>query len=132
MSLSLHHLAVTALDLKRSALFYDAVFGVLGYSRGLTDDELCTWHGPGPELLVYPAEGTDRTPHQHGRPGWQHAAFSVDDRETVLAVHKAVDSGGWTVVHEPQEYPHYSPGYFAVFVEDPSGIRFEVAHIPTT
>lgn len=48
----------------------------------------------------------------------------------MLAVHKAVLAGEWTVIHEPHEYPEYSEGYFAVFVEDPDGIRIEVAHIP--
>ncbi len=128
---TLHHLAVTAIDLPKSAEFYDAVLGEIGYSRGMTTDRLCTWHGPEPEILVYTAEGDDRSPHRHGRPGWQHAAFAVADRETVLAVHKAVTTGGWIVVHEPRDYPEYSDGYFAVFVEGPCGVRIEVAHIPS-
>ncbi|WP_269749642.1 hypothetical protein [Nocardia fusca] len=33
-------------------------------------------------------------------------------------------------LHEPREYPDYAPGYYATFLEDPDGIRWEVAHIP--
>ncbi len=127
---TLHHLAVTALDLPESARFYDTVLRELGYTRGYTSDRLCTWHGPAPEILVYTAEADDRSPHTHGRPGWQHAAFAVEDRGTVLDVHKAVTDGGWTVVHEPREYPEYADGYFAVFVADPCGVRIEVLHTP--
>lgn len=128
---SFNHLALTTADQDKSAPFYDTVFGLLGYTRGITSDRLCTWGGPGPELLVYSVEGDDIAPHTHGRPGWQHGAFSVDDRATVDAVHTAVIEGGWTVVHEPREYPDYAVGYYATFVEDPDGIRWEVAHIPT-
>jgi predicted enzyme related to lactoylglutathione lyase len=48
----------------------------------------------------------------------------------VLAVHDAITAGIGQVVHAPREYPEYSEGYFAVFVEDPDGLRFEVAYIP--
>ncbi|WP_280345962.1 VOC family protein [Nocardia neocaledoniensis] len=129
--LSFNHLALTSADHAKSGPFYDTVFGLLGYTRGYTSDRLCTWGGPGPELLVYITEGEDTAPHTHGRPGWQHGAFSVDERDTVDAVHSAVVEGGWTVVHAPREYPDYAPGYYATFVEDPDGIRWEVAHIPT-
>jgi catechol 2,3-dioxygenase-like lactoylglutathione lyase family enzyme len=128
---TMHHLALTAVDLVESGSFYDAVLGELGYARSHTSDKLCVWHGPTPEILLYAAEGDDRSHHRHGRPGWQHAAFAVSDRQTVLAVHKAVEAGGWTTVHPPREYPDYSDGYFAVFVEDPAGLRIEVAHIPS-
>jgi catechol 2,3-dioxygenase-like lactoylglutathione lyase family enzyme len=128
--LTLHHLALTTADQAKAAPFYDAVLGILGYSRGYTSERLCTWGGPGPEILLYIVEGADASPHTHGRPGWQHGAFQVDDRDTVDAIHTAVVDGGWTVVHEPAEYPDYAPGYYATFVEDPDGIRWEFAHIP--
>lgn len=127
---SLHHIAITTANQEKGASFYDIVFGVLGYERGYTSESLNTWIGPGPELLLYIVEGDDIAPHRHGRPGWHHTALQVDDRATVEAVHKAVVDGGWTVVHPPTEYD-YSEGYFAVFIEDPDGVRWEFAHIPT-
>lgn len=126
---TLHHIAITTANQDKSAPFYDAVFGVLGYQRGYTSTQLCTWVGPGPELLLYIVEGDDTAPHRHGRPGWQHAALQVADRDTVNAVHQAVTENGWTVVHPPTEYD-YSNGYYSVFVEDPDGVRWEIAHIP--
>ncbi|GAA1088546.1 VOC family protein [Nocardiopsis metallicus] len=126
----LHHLALTTSRMTESRRFYDAVLLPLGYERGPCNDKLSTWHGPHPEILLFEVEGEDSSPHTLGRPGWHHAAFSVAGRESVLRVHEAVVAGGWTVVHKPREYPEYSEGYFAVFVEDPDGIRIEVAHIP--
>ncbi|SUA48669.1 Glyoxalase-like domain [Nocardia africana] len=55
----------------------------------------------------------------------------VEDRATVDAVHNAVLQGGWNVVHDPRHYPDYAEGYYAVFITDPDGIRWEIAHIPT-
>lgn len=126
----LHHLALTTSRMAESCRFYDALLLPLGYERGTSNDRLSTWHGPHPEILLFEVEGEDSSPHSLGRPGWHHAAFSVENRENVLEVHDAIASRGWTVVHEPREYAEYSEGYFAVFVEDPDGIRIEVAHIP--
>jgi predicted lactoylglutathione lyase len=33
-------------------------------------------------------------------------------------------------VFEPREYPEYAAGYYAVFVEDPDGSRWEFLHAP--
>jgi catechol 2,3-dioxygenase-like lactoylglutathione lyase family enzyme len=127
---SLHHLALTTADLPEGARFYDAVFaGVLGYRPGYSSDELRTWVGPSPEVLLYPTEGGDSARHVHGQPGLQHAAMQVETREMVKATHQAAVRGGWTVVHEPREYD-YAEGYFAVFIEDLDGNRWEFAHIP--
>ncbi|MFC7483036.1 VOC family protein [Luedemannella flava] len=104
---------------------------MLGYRPEIVSERICTWTGATPEILVYPDEGDDRSPHTHGRPGWQHAAFAVDDRTMVDAVHRAViEVGSGTVVHAPREYD-YMPGYYAVFVTDPSGVRWEILHAPS-
>jgi len=126
----MHHLALTTSQMEESARFYDAVLGAIGYKRGMTSPRLCTWHDQVPEILLYEVEGQDASRHVFGRPGWHHAAFHAPSRSTVYAVHNACIDEGWTVVHEPREYPEYSSGYFAVFVEDPDGLRVEIAYIP--
>jgi catechol 2,3-dioxygenase-like lactoylglutathione lyase family enzyme len=126
----LHHLAVTAINLADARAWYDTVLEVLDYRPGIVSERICTWAGPPPEILVYPAEGDDQSAHTHGRPGWQHLAFAVEERGLVDTVHQAVVTlGSGTVVHEPREYD-YMPGYYAVFVTDPSGVRWEVFHTP--
>ncbi|MEU8007212.1 hypothetical protein AB0B66_39135 [Catellatospora sp. NPDC049111] len=130
MTTTLHHLALTAVDLEQSGRFLDAVLSQVGYTPAYSSERLRTWIGPSPEILLYRCEGQDSSPHTHGRPGLQHAAFAVADRQTVLRVHKAVVVGGWSVVHEPREYPEYADGYFAVFVACPSGLRLEFCHVP--
>ncbi|MFJ2667701.1 VOC family protein [Nocardia fluminea] len=80
--------------------------------------------------MLYAIEGEDNRPHTHGCPGLQHLAVEVEDRGMVEQVHQAVAAGGFPIVHEPREYPGYAPGYWAVFVSDVDGNRWEIAHIP--
>lgn len=128
----LHHVALT-IDLDKSGPFYAAVLPLLGYHLEYSGDVLHVWKGadPAPEVLLYTIAGEDSRPHTHGRPGLQHLAVEVEDRDIVEQVHQAVVERGFPVVHEPQEYPDYSPGYWAVFVADFAGNRWEVAHIPS-
>ena len=130
MSSRLHHVALSVADLTKSTEFYDAVLGPLGYRRTHTFESICVWGGQEPEVLLYPIEDLDTSPHRKGRAGLQHLAVEVTDRQTVEDVHNAVVTGGWTVVFPPREYPDYAPGYYAVFVEDPDGSRWEFVHCP--
>jgi catechol 2,3-dioxygenase-like lactoylglutathione lyase family enzyme len=130
MTSTLHHLALTAADLTKTGEFYDEVLGAVGYTRSHTGETFCMWGGQHPEILLYAVEGEDSSPHRKGSPGLQHLALEVPDRATVDAVHEAAVAGGWDVVFPPQLYPGYAEGYYAVFVEDPDGSRWEVAHIP--
>ncbi|MFG2044544.1 VOC family protein [Dactylosporangium sp. NPDC048998] len=128
-TVTVHHVALSAADLSRSGAFYDVLLGELGYRREHTSDELLVWAGPGPEILVYPVEGDDATPHTHGRPGLQHLALRVDATAVVDAVDRAVGAAGGAIVHPPRRYPEYPfPGYYAVFCADPDGSRIEILY----
>lgn len=131
MTSHLHHIALTAADLAKTAEFYDATLGPLGYRRTHNYESIVVWGGQEPEILLYPVEDEDTSPHRKGRRGLQHLALEVSDRETVERIHDAVVAGGWRVVFSPREYPDYADGYFAVFVEDPDGSRWEFLHTPT-
>ncbi|WP_432974964.1 VOC family protein [Dactylosporangium sp. CA-233914] len=126
----LHHLALTASDLGASAAFHDPFLAELGYHREGGLGSPLIYAGDGPEILVYVVEGDDTGRHRHGSPGLQHLAFQVDNPVTVDAAHRAAVAAGGTIVHGPRLYPEYADGYYATFVEDPDGSRFEVAYIP--
>lgn len=130
MTSRLHHLALTAADLSKTAEFYDAILGVVGYRRTHTSSRLCVWAEQIPEILLYAVEGDETSPHRKGRPGLQHLAIEVPDQQTVDAVHDTAVASDWTVIFSPKLYPEYAEGYYAVFVEDPDGSRWEFAHIP--
>jgi catechol 2,3-dioxygenase-like lactoylglutathione lyase family enzyme len=53
------------------------------------------------------------------------------DRTAVRAFFDAAVAAGADVLHEPQEWPIYHPGYYAAFVRDPDGNNVEaVCHVP--
>lgn len=118
----LHHLSFAVADLPRSAAFYDATLGALGYVRIWSDETAIGYGLPGggdkfaikvrPEGFVSPPEGF-------------HVAFTAPSREAVDAFHRKAlalggkDNGGSGL------HPEYGDSYFAAFVFDPDGYRIE-------
>lgn len=126
----LHHLALTASGLNRSLPFYDAVLSCLGYTRTLTRNQLAAWEGPHPEILLYQAKaGQEGAAHTTYDPGIHHIAFRAETRAVVDQVQECIIKLEATILDSAREYPHYAPGYYAVFFLDPDGIKFEVMHV---
>jgi catechol-2,3-dioxygenase len=107
----IHRVAITTTDLGRAGVGYDAVLGVLGYRRTIAADILLGWGGQQPEILIYPVEGDDMTPHRHRQAGLQHPAFEVPDQAVANVAGTAAVDSGWTLVHPPQVYD-YADGYY--------------------
>jgi catechol 2,3-dioxygenase-like lactoylglutathione lyase family enzyme len=126
----LHHLALTASSLGDSVPFYDGVLGALGYKRTLTRSDLAVWEGPEPEILLYATKAAQQgNAHRTYDPGIHHVAFSASSRAIVNQIHEFVSSFGAVVLNPPQEYPEYSPNYFATYFLDPDGVKLEVMSI---
>jgi len=123
----LHHLALTASNLPKSAEFYDALLSLLGYRRTHSMPHLAVWEGPQPEILLYAAKPAQAQHHHRTyNPGFHHAAFRVDTREMVLRAGELAQRFGVHILDAPRLFPNYSPHYFAVFFEDPDGLKLEV------
>lgn len=128
---SLHHLGITVDDVPRASAQFDPVLAALGYDRAYNAEDHAYWQHPAlPEILLYAARTPGTGPHEHGRVGWQHLAFDVDSRAEVDRVHAIAVDAGWTAVREPKEYPRFSDRYYASFLEDENGIRWEILHNP--
>jgi catechol 2,3-dioxygenase-like lactoylglutathione lyase family enzyme len=129
---------------ERSIPFYAAFFGALGYRRWRVP--MAEWQEPEPRratwAIKYPngarfdvevrparAEGRDRR-YDRYEPGPHHLAFHAESRAVVDQVHQAMLAVGATVLDPPTDYggtPGYDEGYYAVFFEDPDGMKLEVA-----
>ncbi|WP_022891605.1 VOC family protein [Agromyces subbeticus] len=123
------HLGITVDDLPRSIAQFDPVMQALGCTRQDADGSV-SWSLGEEELILFPARETDTGPHQHGRVGWQHLAFPIDSREEVDRLHAIAVAAGWTAVREPKVFTRFNPRYYASFVEDDNGIRFEFMFNP--
>lgn len=64
-------------------------------------------------------------------PGIHHLAWSVDSRAEVDRVHTLLRDAGVRILDAPTLYPEYSADYYAVFFEDPDGIKLEVLNAPS-
>ena len=135
----IHHIALTAKDLNISSNFYDKIFGLFEYKRHNSSEKVCSWLPPSPympELLIYSATNSqkDKT-HQLYDPGIHHFCFQVPNIELVDQVFSLAKSLGATILDEPEDYPRYAQNvggsrYYAVYFNDPDGIKLEFAWIP--
>jgi catechol 2,3-dioxygenase-like lactoylglutathione lyase family enzyme len=121
------HLGIQCSDVRRSAAFYDAVLEPLGARRLMEPHEGVVGFG------VPPAPTFWLGPLSENHTGWRedHIAFVAASRAAVRAFYDAAVAVGAEVLHEPQEWPIYHPGYYGAFVRDPDGNNVEaVCHTP--
>jgi catechol 2,3-dioxygenase-like lactoylglutathione lyase family enzyme len=125
----LHHLSFAVSDLTRSAAFYDAALGPLGYVRVFTQESgagrkesAVGYARPGAEDefairlrdqgVLAPSEGF-------------HVAFRASSLEAASAFHQAALAHGGRDNGGVGFHPEHGPNYFAAFVIDPDGYRIE-------
>lgn len=114
------HVSITAGDLDRAQLFYDATMTALGYPRVYRSDRGIGYGargGAGSYLSVFLGDSVvaDR----------RHWAFRAASRAAVRAFHAAALASGGRDDGAPGLRPEYDPTYYAAFVLDPDGNRLE-------
>ena len=119
----LDHLSIQCADVEASKAFYDAVLATIGGGR-VMDFDVIVGYGEGdkPDFWLGPlGEG----PLASTEIREAHIAFVAPDRAAVRAFVEAARGLGAEVLHEPQEWPVYHPGYYGGFVRDPDGNNVE-------
>ena len=125
------HLGITVADLARGRAQFHPVLMALGYEFGTEDEGGISWHhGDDTEIIIFAPLVESAAPHEHGRVGWQHLAFSVDSPGEVDRLHAVAVEAGWKVVRAPKLFPRFNERYYAAFVEEDNGIRFEFMYNP--
>jgi catechol 2,3-dioxygenase-like lactoylglutathione lyase family enzyme len=134
-----HHVELSVLEYEESIKFFDKMFGWLGYKSFWTLDigyrstyymaRFPFFHS---YIGIQPARTGNKLNHDDHSTGIHHIALwaksrkEVDDFYADFLLKNNVD-----VTDVPAEYPTYSPGYYAVFFNDPfTGIHFELSHTP--
>jgi catechol 2,3-dioxygenase-like lactoylglutathione lyase family enzyme len=134
-----HHVEFSVLDYDSSIAFFDKMFGWLGYKSFWTLDigyrstyymaRFPFFHS---YIGIQPAKSGGKLSHGDRATGIHHIALwaksrrEVDDFYRDFLVKNRVE-----VSDPPAEYPIYTPGYYAVFFNDPiTGIHFELSHTP--
>lgn len=123
----LHHISLGVAEIERSARFYDAALGALGYTRVWSDirpgePNQAVGYGPegsGDKLALKEVSNPTRS-----IPGF-HLAFAASSRAAVRAFHAAALREGGVDNGLPGLRPAYGDNYYAAFVVDPDGHRLE-------
>lgn len=113
------HVAFEVSDLRRSALFYDAIFYALG-ARRLFESQHAVAYGRDHEQFWIVSRG--RAP----APGYGHVALAAAGRAAVAAAYEAGLEHGGRDDGKPGMRPQYGPTYFAAYLLDPDGLRLEL------
>lgn len=120
----LSHITLGTNDKARSARFYDAVLGAIGFDRLPKPPEKPLAYerdGQMPTIYIYSPED--------GRPAtWgngTHIAFLAERREQVRSFHELALKNGGMDEGAPGERPHYGPDYYAAYVRDPDGNKLQ-------
>lgn len=128
----INHLDLTSTNLARSIEFYDQFLGHLGYVRtneyagNVPNWTLRTDSGV---LSIGLHQAKNLATHDPYAPGFHHLAFHASSRHDVDSAYARAISIGARVLDKPAEYA-YTPGYYAVFIADPDGLRLEVVYEP--
>jgi catechol 2,3-dioxygenase-like lactoylglutathione lyase family enzyme len=120
MRVVIDHVGFEVSDIGRSAAFYDAVFFALGGRRIHNSERAIAYGTIAPSLWIV-CRG--RTPG----PGYGHVALEASGRAAVNAAHRAGLANGGTDDGAPGDRPSYGSRYYACYLQDPDGLRVEIA-----
>ncbi|HEY2772775.1 MAG TPA: VOC family protein [Candidatus Binatia bacterium] len=126
--LGIDHIYLAVRDLEASRRWYDVVMKILGFRSGnfrIGDEPHASYYNRHFGFVLRPARGGTR--HDPYAPGLHHFCFRVDSDDDVRAVFQALRETG-IAASSPALYPQYAPDYFAVFFDDPDGMRLEVTN----
>ncbi|HEV2856904.1 MAG TPA: VOC family protein [Solirubrobacterales bacterium] len=131
---SIDHVDLVVSSLARSLPFYRGLLEPLGYT------DVGDIEGERGERVVYlsrggtlGAVGLRERQAREGEVfdryalGLHHLAIAAPDREAVDRVGAWAEAEGIEIESQPKEYD-YTPGYYALFLHDPDGLKLEVVH----
>lgn len=128
-----HHIDLNVSDLAASRRVYGILLEFLGFQMVRDDDQACEWDldsADGRVSIGLRLADPQWIKHAHRRyaPGLHHLAWCAQSRQQVDSFHQILIANGVQVLDAPAEYPEYSQSYYAVFFEDPDGMKLELLH----
>jgi len=119
----LDHIDLRVKNLQRAREFYSKLLPALGFTRDRSDAECGTFYTVGGDQSPVFFAFDEDTRHQ---PNGTRIAFWANDRGEVDRIGKLAKEIGAGNIEGPELCVEYSPGYYAVFFEDPDGNKLEV------
>lgn len=116
------HIDLRVKERKVAQRFYAQLLPALGFPIDKSDGEWGAFYAS----TEGPTEFFGFIEDPEHRPNESRIAFWADSRTEVDRVTEVVRRAGGLNLEGPQVWPEYSPGYYALFFEDPSGNKLEV------
>ena len=115
----LNYAQINVIDFERSARFYDAMLGPLGWRRQGESGASSSWGLQKPAFMINESASS--------RPGWGLISFPGKSIPAVKAAYGAAIEAGGESVSEPGATPSVGLGSYCCQVRDPDGYLIEVA-----
>ena len=129
---SINHLALHVTDLDRSEKFYDPVCTFLGYDKHARNGAIILYrkkHCIGDLIMLRVRKAGQGKSYDPEAPGFSHLAWDAESRKQVDDLHRLLKKHRATILDAPCEM-NYCRGYYAVWFQDPDGMKLELAHTP--
>lgn len=129
---AINHLALHVTDLDRSEKFYDPICTFLGYHKHARNGAIILYrqsHGIGDLILLRVRKAGQGKAYDCEAPGFSHLAWNAASRQQVDDLYKLLKKHRAKVLDAPCEM-NYSRGYYAVWFQDPDGMKLELAYTP--
>jgi predicted enzyme related to lactoylglutathione lyase len=119
------HIDLRVNDLAVAWTFYGKILPAIGFPDGWQEENFSGFDARGepPERAWF-----GFTEDRDHRPNANRISFWAETRDLVDALSALLAEAGAKNISGPRECPEYSPTYYAVFFEDPSGNCLEVCH----
>ncbi len=119
----LDHIDLRVRDLKKAREFYGKILPPLGFTCDRSDADWGTFYSVGPDK---PSDFFGFTVDPDHQPNGTRIAFWAETRQEVDDFAKIVRAAGARNLEGPEVCAGYSPGYYALFFEDPEGNKLEI------
>ena len=116
------HISIGVRDLAEMARFYDSALAPLGYARLRERPNTIGYGKAYPEFWLNARPGMAPVEADSGT----HVCLRAPDKPTVDAFYAAALRAGATADGAPGLRTQYHTSYYAAFIRDPEGNRFEV------
>lgn len=122
----LDHIELYTGDFPRARRFWEFLLGFLGYDHFQAWPEGQSWRKGDFYLVLVQAREEGRGSFHRCRPGLNHIAFRVDDRDAVDRLTERLRERGVTILYEDRHPFAGGAEHYAVYFEDPERLKVEV------
>jgi catechol 2,3-dioxygenase-like lactoylglutathione lyase family enzyme len=118
------HIDLRVKNRETAQRFYEKLLPAIGFRVDKSGEQWGLFEAEGGKAVDF-LGFTEEADHQ---PNGNRIAFWADSRGAVDQVAKVIREAGGRKIEGPELCVEYSPGYYAVFFEDPDGNKLEVCH----